>query len=217
VDDGDKGEEQAAPSQTTGFLSPQDYDTGATGKRVMLGGVAMPFSLRKEPETASMITLASRMDPNSTRPSTADSGSSVAGPSVEEQAAPPQTSSFLSPADYDTGSTGKRIMLGGVAMPFSLRKEPETASMITLASRMDQSSIRPSTADSGSFVAPPSFVEAPSVVVSEDHSRRAELGELDKAREQEGVASPLLSPISPWGRPGLERFVTAEEEISKSP
>ncbi|KAL2264775.1 hypothetical protein VTJ83DRAFT_7285 [Remersonia thermophila] len=33
--------------------------TGVTGKRVMIGGVATPFSLRKEPDTASMITLES--------------------------------------------------------------------------------------------------------------------------------------------------------------
>ncbi|OIW25005.1 alpha/beta-hydrolase, partial [Coniochaeta ligniaria NRRL 30616] len=40
------------------FLSP-DYgrDTGVTGKRPRVDGIAMPFSLKKEAETASMITL----------------------------------------------------------------------------------------------------------------------------------------------------------------
>ncbi|KAL2162019.1 hypothetical protein VTH06DRAFT_7804 [Thermothelomyces fergusii] len=47
----------AAPSAPAGPLSPDDaalHRTGVTGKRVMIGGLATPFSLRKEPETASM-------------------------------------------------------------------------------------------------------------------------------------------------------------------
>ncbi|KAK4201058.1 hypothetical protein QBC40DRAFT_325109 [Triangularia verruculosa] len=58
-----------------GLLSPEDNSTGVTGKRLFLGGVAMPFSMRKEAETASMITLApaSPRDQNSIRLSIADS------------------------------------------------------------------------------------------------------------------------------------------------
>ncbi|KAK4185566.1 hypothetical protein QBC35DRAFT_300716 [Podospora australis] len=76
------GEEEANGRPfKTGFLSPEDNqaDIGVTGKRVFIGGLATPFSLKKEPETASMITLASPMDRDSFRLSTADSGSFVAG------------------------------------------------------------------------------------------------------------------------------------------
>lgn len=46
------------------LLTP-DYaplDTGATGKRPMVDGIAVPFTLNKEAETASMITLSSNME-----------------------------------------------------------------------------------------------------------------------------------------------------------
>ncbi|KAK4134901.1 alpha/beta-hydrolase [Trichocladium antarcticum] len=103
-----------------------------------------------------------------------------------------RTTTFLSPDDYDTGSTGKRVMLGGVAMPFSLRKEPETASMITLASRMDQSPIRPSTAGSEHADS------RPARPIDNNNNNNNN----NKAEQQ-----PTPSP------PGLERFVTAAEEI----
>ena len=49
-----------------GFLTP-DYqpETGVAGKRPFVGGIAMPFSLDKEAETASMMTLQSEMSPPS--------------------------------------------------------------------------------------------------------------------------------------------------------
>jgi hypothetical protein len=108
------------------------------------------------------------------------------------------------------------VIIGGLATPFSLRKEPETASMITLASPMDQGSTRPSTAGSSSFVA------GPSVKVTENPAQEtagsAEQGE-DKGGDQDGLTpglatpfmTPFLSPTSPGERPDLERFVTAEE------
>ncbi|KAL2258251.1 hypothetical protein VTK26DRAFT_8525 [Humicola hyalothermophila] len=111
-----------------------------------------------------------------------------------------KTMGFLSPDDaHATGVTGKRVILGGVAMPFSLRKEAETASMITLATPMDQGSTRPSTAGSGG-----------SVVAD----GQAKAGDCDGGSQT--VTSPLLSPVSPGGGSGLERFVTAEEEPSKA-
>ncbi|KAI0129528.1 hypothetical protein BJ170DRAFT_277740 [Xylariales sp. AK1849] len=51
------------------LLTP-DYvpaDTGATGKRPMVDGIAVPFTLNKEAETASMITLTSHLDGNPSR------------------------------------------------------------------------------------------------------------------------------------------------------
>jgi hypothetical protein len=54
---------------------------------------------------------------------------------------PTPNSSSLSPyyIPPSTGVTGKRPILDGIAVPFTLDKEAETASMITLTSAMDQS------------------------------------------------------------------------------
>ncbi|KAK4234881.1 hypothetical protein C8A03DRAFT_37309 [Achaetomium macrosporum] len=130
-----------------------------------------------------------------------------------EQAADWDTTGFLSPHDaHETGVTGKRVMIGGLATPFSLRKEPETASMITLATPMDQSSVRISTADSSSFVAPPT------VHVSDDQGK-AESGERDKVRSADhdaitpGTPTPFLPPTSPGAKSDLESFITAQEDV----
>ncbi|KAK4034427.1 Alpha/Beta hydrolase protein [Parachaetomium inaequale] len=139
-----------------------------------------------------------------------------------EEAAPSRTSRFLSPNDaHDTGITGKRVIIGGLATPFSLRKEPDTASMITLASPMDQGSTRPSTAGSSSFVADPS------VKVHEDQDQakgNSDKRDEDRGDDQDGLTpglatpflTPFLSPTSPGERPDLERFVTAEEVTKAS-
>ncbi|KAH8204332.1 hypothetical protein TruAng_001495 [Truncatella angustata] len=51
-------------TSTDGLLTPNCLppDTGATGKRPMVEGIAVPFTLNKEAETASMITLTSNID-----------------------------------------------------------------------------------------------------------------------------------------------------------
>jgi hypothetical protein len=132
----------------------------------------------------------------------------------------PKTADYLSPdyVHHETGVTGKRFVIGGLATPFSVRKEPETASMITLSSRMDREPARLSTADSSSFVA------APSAAVHGDElkvgSSAGQGDGKDESGDPDGSATPglatpfltpLLSPTSPFGRPDLERFVTAEE------
>ncbi|KAI0386416.1 alpha/beta-hydrolase [Hypomontagnella monticulosa] len=56
---------------------------------------------------------------------------------------PPSPGSAMFTPDYvphETGVTGKRPKVGGIAVPFSLNKEAETASMITLTSALDQPS-----------------------------------------------------------------------------
>ncbi|KAK4128451.1 alpha/beta-hydrolase [Parathielavia appendiculata] len=130
---------------------------------------------------------------------------------------------FLPPDDNETGVTGKRVFIGGLATPFSLRKEHETASMITLASPMDRGSIRPSTADSGSIVAASSVKE-----VSADAGRIGSdevQGDMSchygsAVNATSGLETPFVtpflapaSPTSPGERPGLERFVTADERL----
>ncbi|TGJ88532.1 hypothetical protein E0Z10_g230 [Xylaria hypoxylon] len=67
--------EGRAPQDATRPLSSSNGDllnphyvppsTGVTGKRPIVSGIAVPFSLDKEAETASMITLTSTMDPAS--------------------------------------------------------------------------------------------------------------------------------------------------------
>ncbi|KAI1259479.1 alpha/beta-hydrolase [Xylariaceae sp. FL1019] len=49
-------------AEGTGMLTPEYVPTGAAGKRPIVGGIAVPFSLGKEADTASMITLTSAMD-----------------------------------------------------------------------------------------------------------------------------------------------------------
>ncbi|KAH6618060.1 hypothetical protein B0J18DRAFT_436375 [Chaetomium sp. MPI-SDFR-AT-0129] len=115
------------------------------------------------------------------------------------------SNTLLSPADaLDTGVTGKRVIIGGLATPFSLRKEPETASMITLASPGDRSSMRLSTADL-------SMKEASIKGNGED-------GDDDPTS---GVTTPFATPFFTPGtlggdRPILERFVTADEGVQQS-
>ena len=138
----------------------------------------------------------------------------------DEKTAGPDTAGLLSPDDaFETGVTGKRAIIGGVATPFSLRKEPETASMITLAPSAEGRSTRPSTAGSSSAV------PAPAGAVAEDPRAVDSVGPEDgKSRDQDGVTpgfatpfmTPFLSPMSLSERPGLERFVTAEEGAPKA-
>ncbi|KAL7622365.1 hypothetical protein AAE478_007869 [Parahypoxylon ruwenzoriense] len=61
----EKSKEAEPPSSpTSNLLAPDSVppETGVTGKRPFVGGIAAPFSLNKEAETASMITLTSAMD-----------------------------------------------------------------------------------------------------------------------------------------------------------
>ncbi|KAK0742305.1 hypothetical protein B0T21DRAFT_381947 [Apiosordaria backusii] len=105
---------------------------------------------------------------------------------VAERTADTTAPGLLSPEDNTTGVTGKRLFLGGVAMPFSMRKEAETASMITLApaSPMDQNSIRLSTADSASLAPPRTPLEPPSINVqgvSDDDNMSTPKGAVERA------------------------------------
>ncbi|XXG96110.1 hypothetical protein Hte_002389 [Hypoxylon texense] len=59
----------------------------------------------------------------------------------QTELAPPSPGSQLLTPDYippETGVTGKRPVVGGIAVPFSLNREADTASMITLTSTLDQ-------------------------------------------------------------------------------
>jgi hypothetical protein len=104
-------------------------------------------------------------------------------------------SDFLSP-DYtpETGVAGKRPMLEGIALPFSLRKEADSASMVTLMSGVDPVS-RPISP------VPPA-------------SSMSNLEPDSTSKELPGMTSPTLSGIvtpSSIETPRMERFFTPEE------
>jgi hypothetical protein len=70
-----------------------DYvpETGAAGKRPHLDGIAMPFSLKKDPETASMVTLNSVTPLPNSRP--------ISPNTHRDELATPNLETFVTPAD----------------------------------------------------------------------------------------------------------------------
>ena len=102
----------------------------------------------------------------------------------KDQDASPQ----VSPAP-DTGATGKRPFVGGIAMPFTIKKEAETASMLTLNSGMSP---------------------APSLRPMSMEESRSDVMSLSKANDPPKEDS---TPNPNAERPGMETFVTAAEEV----
>ncbi|KAI1369808.1 hypothetical protein F5Y08DRAFT_291434 [Xylaria arbuscula] len=112
-----------------------------------------------------------------------------------------------------TGVTGKRPIVSGIAVPFSLGKEAETASMITLTSTMEPSSrvaspISPEPPTSGATMANPDMAteaeELPTPNLADANTP--------------ATASPLATPLSGDNiteRPPLETFVTAQEDLPR--
>ncbi|KAK4654857.1 hypothetical protein QC762_406870 [Podospora pseudocomata] len=183
---GTEADAQDTDEGNSGLLSPEDNSTGVTGKRLFLGGVAMPFSMRKEAETASMITLApaSPMEQSSVRLSTADSVS----------LAPSRTAPLEAPAisvqgvsDDDTMSTPKRAA--------------ERASNITVATEwttLDEPGVSDPKASKS---------EVGTVWTEEDEGE-------DKATPlpTPSVLTGSMYTATPGqSRPELDRFVTADE------
>jgi len=112
----------------------------------------------------------------------------------------------------ESGVTGKRVFIEGLATPFSLRKEPDTASMITLQPS------RPSTPGPNRL----SFMEAGQGAekvgeergVNEDLVGKKEAdGGFNLPTATPGCVTPVVTPglLTPGGRPEPETFVTAEE------
>lgn len=104
-------------------------------------------------------------------------------------------SNFLSPGYVpDTGVTGKRPRVDGIAMPFSIKKEAETASMITL--------------NSG---------KADGTVGSQRPMSAVTSNEVDSSRAEEtGAGDAQLDGTATVERPGVETFVTAAEDLPRS-
>ncbi|KAH8666386.1 hypothetical protein BX600DRAFT_511325 [Xylariales sp. PMI_506] len=140
------------------------------------------------------------------------------------------TSQLLTP-DYvppETGATGKRPMIEGIALPFTLNKEADTASMITLTSNMDGHPSRvaspgpvfnveeecstprpmsPAVAGLDDMADEEPVTTVTPKAVSPDATPRAE-----KVNEFETISTPVATGEQ---RPPLETFVTAQEELPR--
>jgi acetyl esterase/lipase len=108
-----------------------------------------------------------------------------------------------------TGVTGKRPRVDGIAMPFSIKKEAETASMITLNSgkvygmgQGESGTPRP--------MSP--------VTIHDKDGDQGEKGRFDHIQSDDKGAGNLPPDLQTPGleRPGLETFVTAAEELPKA-
>lgn len=118
-----------------------------------------------------------------------------------------------------TGVTGKRPIVSGIAVPFSLGKEAETASMITLTSAMEPSSrvASPISPDPGMDLPPTSAT----AMANPDGADEVEEPPMPKAANANTpvTVSPLATPLSGENtseRPPLETFVTAQEDLPKA-
>jgi len=147
-----------------------------------------------------------------------------------------------------TGVAGKRPIVGGIAVPFSLDKEADTASMITLTSAMDQSMRVGSPTWMGAEKDDASSGAATTRLNPEIARDNGETGFLCVPADTPGAVSPLeehdslgtpaaVSPLAtpmternnvtdgeglpngdlptPGERPGLETFVTADEDLPR--
>lgn len=119
------------------------------------------------------------------------------------------------------GSTGKRPYVDGIAVPFSIKKEADTASMMTLTSYMTQgpasprlSSSRPMTpntlADRTSKDL--SLLEKRNSSVNGDHDQHA--GQDVVPAHVDGATPASQAPA--MERPPIETFSTAVEELPKA-
>lgn len=185
-----KEQEAAKPS----LLSP-DYapETGVAGKRPFLDGIALPFSLNKNAETASMMTLQSDTTPLP--------GSRPMSPYFQdEDTTQPSQSTQLTSQDAPTIEiAGKRPFLDGTAVPFSLKKEADTASMRTLQSNVT--------------AMPSSRPMSPAAQPTEVDGKVHQNGISKEAVDLDGGASSTIT--TPLERPGLDTFVTAQEDLPR--
>ncbi|KAI1101723.1 alpha/beta-hydrolase [Jackrogersella minutella] len=117
----------------------------------------------------------------------------------------------------DTGVTGKRPTVSGIAVPFSLGREADTASMITLTSALDQSraaSPSPLSPQTRAFA-----TTSAAVVAANTGKAKDEVADPEAIKKGDvGVAptTPLLTVEGATGdlrRPPLDTFITAQEDL----
>ncbi|KAI1498767.1 hypothetical protein F5X99DRAFT_309397 [Biscogniauxia marginata] len=177
----EKAQEEPLPSPTSSLLAPE---TGATGKRAFLGGIAMPFSLKKEAETASMLTLNSVADqPSRTvspRPPSQEIGLAVATSAAPAPAAP--------------------------AVPAAANEKANNRE-----DHDDEENDNDNDNDSGT--------ETPTLS-SSVYATPLPLGAGEDKGYIDGGSGPIVAAdgatIAGGGRPPLESFITAEEELPRA-
>lgn len=126
-------------------------------------------------------------------------------------------------SEVELGVLGKRPKIEGIAMPFSLGREADTASMITLTSRDGPAAVAPGAPVLGaSIVAGDADEDEPTQLPEEEKSeeRAKEIAEAvdtsgtgGVADKSEGVDKELGLGTATTERPGIETFVTAREEL----
>lgn len=127
---------------------------------------------------------------------------------------------LLSPGyqlEVGIGSTGKRPYVGGIAVPFSLKKEAETASMLTLTSHMSHmgpdtprtSTSRPMSPEGAAPVTHAG--EGEETAQGNSNSDTHEGKGKGKEVAVDGDATTVAE--APAERPGLETFATAQEDL----
>lgn len=150
-----------------------------------------------------------------------------------------------SPVPPATGATGKRPMVEGIAVPFTINKEAETASMITLTSNPGSRVASPSPTSPTSFVAPGNPIAetasaaatptkdtprspSPNVTAVDDMEEDEPVtagtprSTSPKAVATTGEATEAAAPeikvdaATPLERPPLDTFVTAQEDLPKT-
>ncbi|KAL8418656.1 hypothetical protein RB594_002033 [Gaeumannomyces avenae] len=99
----------------------------------------------------------------------------------------------------ETGATGKRPHVDGISVPFSIKKEADTASMLTLTSMVDPS---------GPASPGPLTDKCALPDTGKDAARKAAES---PAGPEDADDTPLSSP-----RPTLDRYITADEEPPKA-
>lgn len=167
----------------------QPPEVGATGKRPIVDGLATPFSLGKKAETASMITL--------------QSGRSrfTAGTGVLQS--PPGTSAGASRDNLS--------LMPGADDAYSSAEAPESGTAVDGVATGSGSALKNEVEVDGDSK------EAERIVPQEVEVRNYATQPLDATR---GIGMSLPTPLTPGtpgtlgSRPGLDRFVTADEFLS---
>lgn len=160
----------------------------------------------------------------------AEAEASTGAGSAEEQAS---GSGLLGPTEPDTGVTGKRPKVSGIAVPFTLNREAETASMITLTSAADHPSrvVSPIPTSPRTPMTPsPLAIDASEETMTQWAEGAWERAEAAASSSSGGDAQePAAVPYITVGddaatgagagaatpRPHMETFVTAQEDLPR--
>ncbi|KAI1802004.1 alpha/beta-hydrolase [Daldinia bambusicola] len=126
---------------------------------------------------------------------------------------PSPRSSLLTPdyVSHETGVAGKRPIVGGIAVPFSLNKEAETASMITLTSAFDQpdrvASPRPLSPEVDAMA-----TTSAAVVATATDKAKDEVVDPNLLKQQESGSPEIVVPVTVGKANGSRSLMTASPE-----